>query len=95
MSLGRAARLEDAAGRYIEFCKSTFANDLTLRGMTIVVDGAHGAAYQIAPKVFHELGAATVIGPDNRSQILWIEPGRECGRTHKVAEHDRKLATFS
>ncbi|MDP1967670.1 MAG: phosphoglucosamine mutase, partial [Burkholderiaceae bacterium] len=56
-ALGKARRLDDAAGRYIEFCKSTFANDLTLRGMKLVVDAAHGAAYQIAPKVFHELGA--------------------------------------
>ncbi len=59
-SLGKARRLDDAAGRYIEFCKSTFANDLTLKGMTIVVDAAHGAAYQIAPKVFHELGAEVI-----------------------------------
>ena len=56
-SLGKARRLDDAAGRYIEFCKSTFANDLTLKGRRIVVDAAHGAAYHIAPKVFHELGA--------------------------------------
>jgi phosphoglucosamine mutase len=56
-SLGKTRRLEDAAGRYIEFCKSTFANDLTLKGMKIAVDSAHGAAYHIAPKVFHELGA--------------------------------------
>jgi phosphoglucosamine mutase len=55
--LGKTRRLDDAAGRYIEFCKSTFANDLTLKGMKIVVDAAHGAAYHIAPKVFHELGA--------------------------------------
>ena len=59
-TLGKARRLDDAAGRYIEFCKSTFANDLTLRGLKIVVDGAHGAAYQIAPKVFHELGAEVI-----------------------------------
>lgn len=59
-SLGKARRLDDAAGRYIEFCKSTFAGDLTLRGMKIVVDAAHGAAYQIAPLVFHELGAEVV-----------------------------------
>ncbi len=59
-TLGKARRLDDAAGRYIEFCKSTFANDLSLRGMTIVVDAAHGAAYQVAPKVFHELGAEVV-----------------------------------
>jgi phosphoglucosamine mutase len=55
--LGKARRLNDAPGRYIEFCKSTFANDLTLRGLRLVVDGAHGAAYQVAPQVFHELGA--------------------------------------
>lgn len=58
--LGKAQRLDDAAGRYIEFCKSTFANDLSLHGLKIVVDAAHGAAYQIAPKVFHELGAEVV-----------------------------------
>ena len=56
--LGKARRLEDAAGRYIEFCKSTVPhNALSLRGMKIVVDAAHGAAYQVAPDVFHELGA--------------------------------------
>jgi phosphoglucosamine mutase len=59
-ALGKARRLDDAAGRYIEFCKSTFANDLTLKGLKIVVDGAHGAAYHIAPKVFHELGAEVI-----------------------------------
>jgi phosphoglucosamine mutase len=56
-NLGKARRLDDAAGRYIEFCKSTFDPQLSLRGMKIVVDAAHGAAYQIAPRVFHELGA--------------------------------------
>lgn len=56
-SLGKARRLDDAAGRYIEFCKSSFAADLTLKGLKIVVDAAHGAAYHIAPEVFHELGA--------------------------------------
>ena len=55
--LGKARRLDDAAGRYIEFCKSTFPPQLHLRGMRIVVDCAHGAAYHIAPHVFHELGA--------------------------------------
>ena len=58
--LGRARRIEDAAGRYIEFCKSTFPNDFDLRGLKIVVDCAHGAAYHIAPHVFHELGAEVV-----------------------------------
>lgn len=58
--LGKARRLDDAQGRYIEFCKSTFPNDMDLRGLRIVVDCAHGAAYHIAPNVFHELGAEIV-----------------------------------
>jgi phosphoglucosamine mutase len=58
--LGRAKRIDDARGRYIEFCKSTFPNDLDLRGLKIVVDCAHGAAYHSAPSVFHELGADVV-----------------------------------
>lgn len=59
-ALGKARRLDDAAGRYIEFCKSTFDNHLSLHGLRIVVDAAHGAAYHIAPKVFHELGAEVI-----------------------------------
>lgn len=65
--LGRAMRIDDAAGRYIEFCKSTFPNEFDLRGLKIAVDCAHGAAYHIAPKVFHELGAEVVetgVSPD-------------------------------
>ncbi|MCM2307694.1 MAG: phosphoglucosamine mutase [Sulfuritalea sp.] len=58
--LGKARRVDDAGGRYIEFCKSTFPNDLDLRGLKIVVDSAHGAAYHVAPSVFHELGAEIV-----------------------------------
>lgn len=58
--LGKAKRLFDAQGRYIEFCKSTFPTELDLRGLKIVVDCAHGAAYNIAPDVFHELGAEVV-----------------------------------
>lgn len=58
--LGRARRIDDARGRYIEFCKSTFPNDLDLRGLKIVIDCAHGAAYHVAPDVFHELGAEVV-----------------------------------
>lgn len=58
--LGRARRLEDARGRYIEFCKSTFGSDLSLKGLKVVVDAAHGAAYQVAPEVFHELGAEVI-----------------------------------
>jgi phosphoglucosamine mutase len=58
--LGKARRLDDAAGRYIEFCKRTFPTELSLRGLKLVVDAAHGAAYQIAPAVFHELGAKVI-----------------------------------
>jgi len=58
--LGKARRIDDAAGRYTEFCKSTVRNDLSLKGLKIVVDAAHGAAYHVAPDVFHELGADVV-----------------------------------
>ncbi len=82
ISLGKTRRLTDAAGRYIEFCKSTFGNDLTLRGRKIVVDAAHGAAYHIAPKVFHELGAEVIaIGcsPDG------LNINQDVGATHPQA----------
>lgn len=81
-ALGKARRLDDAAGRYIEFCKSTFSHELTLKGLTIVVDAAHGAAYQVAPKVFHELGAEVIaIGcaPDG------VNINRDVGATHPDA----------
>ena len=81
-SLGKTRRLEDASGRYIEFCKSTFASDLTFKGVKIVVDAAHGAAYHIAPMVFHELGAEVVaIGcaPDG------LNINHEVGATHPEA----------
>ena len=81
-SLGKTRRLEDAAGRYIEFCKSTFDHDLTLKGVKIVVDAAHGAAYHIAPMVFHELGAEVIaIGcaPDGTNI------NHEVGATHPEA----------
>jgi len=55
--LGKARRIDDAAGRYIEFCKTTFPGNLHLRGLRVVVDCANGAAYHVAPHVFHELGA--------------------------------------
>ncbi len=80
--LGKARRLDDAAGRYIEFCKSTCAHHLTLKGLKIVVDGANGAAYQIAPAVFHELGAEVVkIGcsPDG------LNINHQVGATHPQA----------
>ncbi|MDA7417509.1 phosphoglucosamine mutase [Xenophilus arseniciresistens] len=81
-ALGRARRLDDAAGRYIEFCKSTFPADLSLRGLKLVVDAAHGAAYHVAPNVFHELGADVVsigVQPDG----LNINKG--VGATHPQA----------
>ncbi len=59
-ALGKARRLDDAGGRYLEFCKSTFAGELSLKGLKLVVDAAHGAAYHVAPDVFHELGAEVV-----------------------------------
>ena len=59
--LGKASRIVDAAGRYVEYCKSTFPDELSLKGMKLVVDCAHGATYHIAPAVFEELGAKTVV----------------------------------
>ena len=59
--LGKASRIVDAAGRYIEYCKSTFPDALSLKGMKLVIDCAHGATYHIAPAVFDELGATTVV----------------------------------
>jgi phosphoglucosamine mutase len=80
--LGRARRIDDAAGRYIEFCKSTFPNEFDLRGLKIAVDCAHGAAYHIAPHVFHELGAeVSAIGaePDG------LNINRDVGATSPAA----------
>ena len=78
-SLGKARRIDDAEGRYIEFCKSTFPAELDLRGLNIVVDCAHGSAYHIAPKLLTELGAkVTAIGvqPDG------FNINAHCGATH-------------
>jgi phosphoglucosamine mutase len=77
--LGKARRINDAPGRYIEFCKSTFPTDLDLRGWKIVVDCAHGACYHVAPHVFHELGA-DIVPVGNRPDGLNINRG--CGATH-------------
>jgi phosphoglucosamine mutase len=82
VQLGKARRLNDAAGRYIEFCKSTFPNNLDLRGLRLVVDCAHGATYHIATHVFHELGAEVIsisVQPDG------ININRDCGATHPQA----------
>jgi len=76
--LGRARRVDDAAGRYIEFCKSTFPSSLRLGGMKIVVDSANGAAYHIAHQVFDELGAEVVsVGADPNGMNI----NKECGAT--------------
>jgi phosphoglucosamine mutase len=92
--LGKAFRLDDATGRYIEFCKSTFPAALNLRGLKLVVDCANGAAYQSAPNVFHELGAEVIsigVEPNGRN----INDG--CGATSpaalvaKVKEHQADL----
>ncbi len=80
--LGKAFRVDDAPGRYVEFCKSTVPNEFTLEGMHIVLDCAHGATYHVAPKVFRELGArVTVIGtePDGLNINLGV------GSTHLQA----------
>jgi len=92
--LGKAKRVDDAAGRYVEFCKSTFPNHLDLRGLKIVLDCAHGATYHVAPPVFHELGA-DVISIGNQPDGLNINEG--VGSTHPqalqkaVVEHQADL----
>ena len=80
--LGKARRIGDAAGRYVEFCKSTFPNNLDLRGLKIVLDCAHGATYHVAPPVFHELGAE-VITIGNKPDGLNIN--EQVGSTHPEA----------
>jgi len=93
-SLGKVRRIEDAPGRYIEFCKSTFPHTLDLRGLKIVLDCAHGATYHVAPPVFHELGAEVVV-IGNQPNGLNIND--ESGTTHPqalqkaVVEHQADL----
>lgn len=80
--LGKAFRVDDAPGRYVEFCKSTVPNEFTLEGLSVVLDCAHGATYHVAPKVFRELGATvSVIGaaPDG------LNINKEVGSTHLEA----------
>jgi len=88
-ALGRARRIDDARGRYIEFCKSTFPNDLDLRGLKIVVDCAHGAAYHVAPDVFHELGAEVIA---MGAQPNGLNINAEVGATAPQALRDAVLA---
>jgi len=88
--LGKARRLQDARGRYIEFCKSTVSKDLSLRGLKVVVDAAHGAAYHVAPDVFHELGAEVVsIGcaPDGMNINDGVGATAPQALVRAVAEH--------
>lgn len=80
--LGKAKRIDDAAGRYVEFCKSTFPNDMDLRDLKIVLDCANGATYQVAPLVFHELGAE-VIAIGNTPNGVNIN--LDVGSTHPAA----------
>ncbi len=78
-ALGKARRIVDAGGRYIEFCKSTFPNNLNLKGLKLVLDCANGATYHVAPSVFRELGAkVTTLGdqPDG------LNINVDCGSTH-------------
>ncbi|MEQ1766634.1 MAG: phosphoglucosamine mutase [Methylotenera sp.] len=92
--LGKARRIDDAAGRYVEFCKSTFPSNMDLRGLKIVLDCAHGATYHVAPDVFHELGAE-VIAIGNKPDGLNIN--EQVGSTHPqalqkaVVEHQADL----
>ncbi len=88
--LGKAKRLTDAAGRYIEFCKGTVPHNLSLRGMKLVVDAAHGAGYHVAPDVFHELGASVVtIGcsPDGLNINAGVGATAPQALVAAVAEH--------
>ncbi|PKH25846.1 phosphoglucosamine mutase [Enterobacterales bacterium CwR94] len=87
--LGRASRIVDAAGRYIEFCKSTFPTELSLNGLKIVVDCANGATYHIAPNVMRELGATVIpvgVQPDG------MNINKECGATDVRMLQERVLA---
>jgi phosphoglucosamine mutase len=92
--LGRVKRIDDAAGRYIEFCKSSFPNQLDLRGYKIVLDCAHGATYHVAPPVFHELGAELVVighQPDGLNINLEVGSTHPQALAKAVVEHSADL----
>jgi phosphoglucosamine mutase len=90
--LGKAHRISDAAGRYIEFCKSTFPSHLKLNHLKIAIDCAHGATYHIAANVFRELGASVdAIGVDPDGFNI----NRDCGSTHPAALQKLVTATWS
>jgi phosphoglucosamine mutase len=87
--LGKAVRIDDAAGRYIEYCKGTFPSQSNLKGLKIVLDCAHGATYHIAPNVFKELGAEII--------AIGVEPNglninKDCGATAPQALAERVIA---
>jgi len=87
--LGKAKRIEDARARYVEFCKSTFPNDMDLRGLKVVLDCANGATYKVAPLVFHELGAeVTAIGDKPNG----VNINLDVGSTHPEALQAAVLA---
>jgi len=89
VQLGRASRIVDAAGRYIEFCKSTFPSELNLNGLKIVVDCANGATYHIAPNVLRELGAEVIaigVNPDG------MNINKACGATDLALLQERVVA---
>jgi len=88
-TLGKASRISDAPGRYVEFCKAAVPAGLSLRGLRLVLDCAHGATYQVAPQVFAELGAEVV--------VIAAEPdgfniNQECGSTHTQALQEKVVA---
>ena len=87
--LGKARRIDDAVARYAEYCKSTVAKDFSLHGLTLVLDCAHGATYQVAPKVFAELGAEVIAIGDKPDGF---NINREVGSTHPQALQQAVLA---
>jgi phosphoglucosamine mutase len=78
-NLGKAARISDAKGRYIEFCKNTLSDDISFSGLTLVIDSANGAAYEVAPKVFKELGAEVYSIADSPDGL---NINKDCGSTN-------------
>lgn len=88
--LGKARRIDDASGRYVEFCKSTIRSDLSLKGLKLVVDAAHGAAYHVAPDVFHELGAEVIkvgCSPDGMNINAGVGATSPAALVAAVSEH--------
>jgi len=87
--LGKARRIDDAVARYAEFCKATVPEDFSLRGFKLVIDCAHGATYQVAPKVFSELGAEVIVIGDKPDGF---NINRQFGSTHPQALQQAVLA---